>query len=202
MQKNKQSGAISAGLAIALGFIALMFVGIAMAAMVAISAYNQGNEFETALSGTYKNNQNLLASYSQTVVEAAQVPAMQRDDIIAITKEAIGGRYGPDGSRAVFQAISERNPQMSEKLYINIQQIVQAGRSKFEVGQTRLIDQTAAYRKALGTFPRGFIMGALGYPKVDLEKYNPIITQSVENTYKTGKEASPIQLRPAPAPAQ
>ena len=71
---------------------------------------------------------------------------------------------------------------------------------KFRVAQQRLIDQKRAYEKSLGSFPRGFVMKLVGYPKINLDDYKIVINESTENAFKTGRDA-PIQLRrSAPAP--
>lgn len=201
--KYSQKGAISTLLSV------VLFMAVALAAVIAtgvvsyISAYNAGNSMEAGIKATYTNNQNVLASYSQKVVEAAQVTDMMRDDLVAVAKAAISGRYGEDGSKAVFQAITEQNPQVSEKLYLKLQQIVEAGRDEFKVNQTRLIDQKRVYQESLGSFWRGMWMRFAGYPKVNLDDFKIVITDGVEQTFKAGKEKAPIQLRaPAAAPAR
>lgn len=180
----------------------LILAGVILAGVVAlglsyVSAYNMGNELENKLKAEYGNNENILAGYSQKVQEAAQVTTMMRDDIVKVTREAISGRYGKDGAQAIFQAITEQNPQVSPQVYIKLQQIVEAGRDEFKNGQTRMIDTKRAYETALGSFWQGKFMAFAGYPKVDLDKFAIISTDSVQETFKNGKEKAPIQLRPA-----
>ena len=189
-----QIGSAKAALLVVLGVVGAL---IAVVAMSYISAYNVGNQFENKLKAEYENNQNILAQYSQKVMEAAQVPDMMRDDMVAVARAALEGRYGENGSRAVFQAIAEQNPQTSEALYIKLQQIIEAGRDEFKNAQTRLIDTRRAYETALGSFWQGLWLRIAGYPKEDLTKYRAVITDSVEQTFKAGKEASPIKLRSA-----
>lgn len=180
----------------------LIFVGVlvAIAAVVGmsyISAYNTGNRLEQLIKAEHENNTNILAQYSQKVMEAAQVPEMMRDDVSKITREAIAGRYGPEGSRASFQAIVEQNPQASEALYVKLQQIVEAGRDEFKMHQTRLIDAKRVYDTALGTFWGGMFLRIAGYPKINLADYKIVTTDAVQESFRTGKEKAPIQLRPA-----
>ncbi|KVP17187.1 hypothetical protein [Burkholderia ubonensis] len=183
------------------GSAGLIALGVLVAAVVVlggsyVSAYNTGNQLEKKLDAEYSNNENLLGQYSQKVLEATQVPDMMRDDIMKVTKEAIQGRYGPDGARATFQMITEQNPQVSPQVYVKLQQIIEAGRDEFKNGQTRMIDSKRAYETALGSFWQGTWMRIAGYPKVDLSKYKVITTDSVHETFRTGKESGPIQLRP------
>lgn len=180
----------------------LVVVGIlvAIGAVLAfsyISAYNTGNQLENVIKAEYENNQNVLAQYSQKVMEAAQVPEMMREDVTKITREAISGRYGPDGSRAAFQAIVEQNPQMSEALYVKLQQITEAGRDEFKTHQTRLIDAKRVYETSLGSFWTGTLLRIAGYPKINLDDYKIVTTGKVQEAFRNGKEEAPIQLRPA-----
>lgn len=190
---KKQQGS---GLVVALVFVGILVAVLGVLAMSYISAYNTGNQLENKLKAEYANNENILAQYSQKVMEASQVPEMMRDDIVKITREAIQGRYGEGGSKAVFQAITEQNPQASEALYIKLQQIVEAGRDEFKNAQTRMIDTKRAYETALGSFWQGMWMRIAGYPKEDLDKYKVITTDSVQATFKAGKESAPLKLRP------
>ncbi|KWU19111.1 hypothetical protein [Burkholderia cenocepacia] len=178
--------------------VALVAAGLAVLVLGGsyVSAYNAGNQMEQTIKATYENNQNILSSYQQKVQEAAQVPGMMTDDIVKVTQAAITGRYGDQGSRAVFQAISERNPQVSEKLYVKLQEIIEGGREEFKTNQTRLIDTKRAYETNLGSFWRGSFMHLAGYPKINLGDYKVVKTDSAVAAFKTGRESGPIQLRP------
>ncbi|KWT98021.1 MULTISPECIES: hypothetical protein [unclassified Variovorax] len=192
MKKN-QHGSAAVGILIAI--VALFVLIGAVFGVSYISAYNAGNTMEQGIKATHQNNQNILATYSQKVLEAAQVTDMMRDDLVRVTKAAIEGRYGADGSKAVFQAITETNPQVSEKLYLKLQQIVESGRDEFKVNQTTLIDKKRVYQQELGSFWRGMWMRIAGYPKINLDDYKVVITEGVEATFKSGKESAPIRLR-------
>jgi hypothetical protein len=184
-------------LPIFIGIIAVIVVAIGALVVSCISAYNLGNRLETTLKATYSNNQNILAQYSQKVMEASQVPTIMRDDIVKVAKSAIEGRYGEGGSKAVLQAIVESNPQVDPAVYRQIQQIIEGGRNEFQSAQTRLIDQKRVYEEALGSFWTGMWLRIAGYPKVNLVDYKIITTDRTESVFKAGKEEAPLQLRPA-----
>lgn len=163
-----------------------------------ISAYNFGNMAEQGIKATWENNQNILAGYTLKVQEAAQIPEMKTEDLQKVIEFAMGGRYGQDGSRAVFQWIQEAYPgQVTDGVYIQIQRIIEAGRNEFTVAQTRLVDQKRVYQTKLGSFWSGFWLNVAGYPKLDLNTYNVIITTEVERTFNSGKQ-SIIELRKKP----
>lgn len=190
--KNQKGSA----LVIALSLLGVLAVIAGFLFMSYVSAYNTGNRLEQALKATYKNNENILAQYGQKVLEASQVPDMARDDIVKVARAAMEGRYGEEGSKAVFQMITEQNPNVDPALYRQIQQIIEGGRTQFQDAQTRLIDQKRVYETALGSFWQGMWLRIAGYPKVNLDDFKVITTQRAEQAFQTGKETAPLQLRP------
>lgn len=177
---------------IAAGIIVAGVAGIGITSY--ISAYNTGNRLERVIEATYEDNQNVLAQYSNRIAEAAQVPAMQRDDLKEVVTAALDARYGEEGSRAMFQFIQEQNPTIDSTVYVELQRIIVAGRQDFQLAQTRLIDQKRVYETALGNFWQGTWMRIAGYPSIDLDAFQIVTNARTEDAFNTGKE-EPIQLR-------
>lgn len=161
-----------------------------------VSANNYGVKAETSIVATYDNNRNILSNYGKKVVEATQVPAMYSDDLKKIVSASMEGRYGSDGSKATMQWLKETNIPFDASIYKQIQQIIEAGRNEFQVNQTRLVDEKRAYQTELGMFPRSVFMSMLGFPKIDLKKYDIVTDDRTETAFETKREEA-IQLRPA-----
>ena len=178
---------------VALGVVAA-FVVVAIGSYISVANY--GNRAEKEIIYVWENNENILSQYVQKVQEAAQVPSMQRDDLKQVVTEVMAGRYGKDGSKAVFQWIKEQNPQLDSRVYVKLQQIVEAGRDEFKTAQTSLIDAKRSYDTNLGYIWKGFWLSMAGYPKIDLSKYKAISNDYASDAFKTGKEKGPVQLRP------
>lgn len=160
-----------------------------------ISNYNYGNEAENQIKAEYKNMENILAQYSLKVKEVAQVPGMMADDLTRVTREALTGRYGADGSKAVFQWIQENYPgQVDASLYKQIQQVIEAGRDKFENAQTKFIDTKRVYETNLGYFWKGLWLRIAGYPKINLDDYKIISSGHAQKAFETGVDEE-IKLR-------
>lgn len=176
---------------------AIVVGGVILIASVGsyISAANYGNATEARLRGKWEDNENIYGQGAQKVVEVAQVPAMYRDDVTAVTKAAIEGRYGENGSQAVFQMLREQNPQLDAKMYSKIQQVIESFRDEFKNSQTALIDIRRSYETNLGSVWTGFWLGVAGYPKVDLSKYNIVTTDKAAETFRTKRDTG-IVLRP------
>jgi hypothetical protein len=120
---------------------------------------------------------------------------MYKNDFKEVTTAAIQGRYGENGSKAVFQWLQEQNPNLDARIYIKLQQLIEAGRDDFKIAQTKLIDVKRQYETALGYFWQGLWLKIAGYPKADLAMYKPITTDRVEQTFQKGKEDGPLKLR-------
>ena len=175
---------------------ALVAVAIVVIASY-ITAFNSGNAMEAALRAQQDNNRNIYASYTQKVMEAAQVPAMMRDDMSRVVRDALEARYGEQGSRAVLQMITEQNPNLDPELYRKVQQIIESGRDEFKTAQTRLIDVKRSYETSLGSFWTGMWLRIAGYPKIDLAQFVPVTTARTESVFQNKREDAPLELRPA-----
>ena len=192
---NKQKGAISTGAVIGLGFAGFILAILIVAATSYISANNYGARIEAQLNAEYDNNQNILAQGQQKVLEAAQVPAMYKDDFKELIAADIQGRYGPNGSQATFQWLKERELNVDAQLYRKIQQLVESYRDEFKNSQTKMIDVRRQYEAEQGLFWRGMWLRIADFPKVDMTKFKPIVTDGVQDLYKKGKESGPMKLR-------
>lgn len=192
MNMNKMKGGA------VLVFLVVFALIVAIGAIVGISyvsAYNYGNQMENQLKAVQDNSRNVLAQYGQKVMETAQVPSMYADDVQRVTREAIQGRYGENGSQATFQWLQEQNPQLDASLYKQIQQVIEAGRTNFENEQRRQIDIRRQYETELGSFWSGMWLRIAGYPKVNLADFDIVSTGRADTAFETKQEDAPIQLR-------
>lgn len=173
--------------------VAFGIAGVLVASYV--SANNYGVRMEAQLKAKWDDNRNVLAQYGQKISEMVQVPEMMKNDLKEVATAAIEGRYGEDGSRAVFQWIQEQNPQLDSSVYLQVQRAIEAGRDEFKNSQTQLLDIKRSYETSLGYFWQGMWLRIAGFPKTDLDKYRVISTDRANNAFEAGKEEAPLKLR-------
>lgn len=178
-----------------IGFLGLILIfGISLFSSY-VSSYNYGNRMENQIQSQYQQMQNVLTQYYQRVNEISQVPSMYKGDLKEIVNASIQGRYGKDGSKAVFQFLKEHNVSLDSQMYLKIQQVIESGRNNFEFENKKLIDIKNEYNVALGSFFQGFWLRLSGYPKIDLNKFRVITNDYSNQVFETGKEDSFIKLR-------
>ena len=176
---------------IGLGATFALFAVIAVSSVIGIN--NELVRHEATITAQYKQNQNNYSNYFNKLQEVAQVPAMYKNDLKEVYTAAISGRYGSGGSKAVFQWLKEQNPNFDASLYTKIQQVIESGRNSFEADQKTLLERKRVYEVALKEFPRNFVAGALGFPKLNLDEYDIVTNDATEEAFKT-KKAAPIKI--------
>lgn len=177
------------------GSIAALFLALVLSVVgMYVSNANYANTMENRIVAQYDVNRNVLSNYTTRIMEMAQIPAMARDDLLEVVSATFEGRYGADGSQAVFQFIQEQNMSIDSRLYERIQTSMEAGRNEFQTSQNRLIDLKRQYETSMGFVVKGFFIQLAGYPKIDLDRYSIIVEGTTQERFDTGVDRA-IQLR-------
>lgn len=184
---------VGTGLKVSLGLLAMVVIMALVVVSSVIGLNNQLVQQEAGLTAQYKQNQNNYDNMVKKVVEMAQVPSMAAGDLESLTKAAISGRYGADGSKAVFQFIQEQNPTVHAELYSKIQTAIESGRNSFEAEQKLLLDKKRIYETSLNVFPQSFVAKMLGFPRLDLAKIDIVTSNRTEQAFETKKD-EPLKL--------
>lgn len=159
-----------------------------------ISNYNSFVTQEKIISAQYEQNKNNYDNYFKKVKEVAQVPEMYIADMEKVFRGVMEGRYGKEGSKAMWQWLQEQNPNIDASIYKQIQQVIEAGRNDFEANQKALIDKKRVYETMLGVFPQNIIAGIFGFPRIDLKSMGIVTSDDTVKAFET-KKSAPLKLR-------
>jgi hypothetical protein len=176
---------------LAIGLVILVLGAGACASMVGMN--NNLVTQEAGIKAQYKQNQNNYDNMWKKFREASQVPKQYKNDLKEVYDSAIQQRYGKNGSQAMFQWLKEHNPNFDSSMYTHLQQLVEAGRNSFEANQKMLLDKRRQYEVDLNIFPNSMVAGFLGFPKIDLDKYDIVTSERTEEAFET-KKAEEVQL--------
>lgn len=176
---------------IGIGVVFVLFCTIIIG--TGIGTWNECVEQEASIEAQYKQNQNNYDNFFKSVVEIAQVSDKYKDGLKEVFMSAIQGRYGKDGSKATWAWLQEHNPNLDASVYIKIQQVIESGRKNFEVNQKMLIDKKQIYQIQLKGFPSGVFARILGFPKIDLSKFDIVTSDRTEKAFETKKDG-PIKI--------
>lgn len=130
---------------------------------------NTAQSFEVDIPAQYTETQNVYDNGWKKVVEIAQVPEMQTSQIKDVYAGVMTGRYGPEGSKALLQLITEQNPNIDQETYLKIQRTVEAFHDSFQASQTNLIARKQEYGKFVTATTAGIFYNWLGhYPHIHI----------------------------------
>lgn len=168
-------------------FVAMLAV-VGSFVMYGVSAYNGAIKTENTLVAQYEQNQNNLSQYSNKIGEMVQVPTMYKNDYKDVVTSALQGRYGKDGSKAMFQFLKEHDITFDSSLYAKIQDAMVIGRDKFENEQKKLIDRQRVYEDMLGTVPKGLIIKMFGFPTEKVKNIKIVKSGYSNDAFESGVE--------------
>lgn len=181
-------------LACVVGFFGILIAGGVGVGGYLYSTYDGAVDLETQVKYQYEDLQNVKSNYTLKIQEMVQVNDIYKDDLKEIVESTFQGRYGKDGSKAMMQWIQERNIDLDPQLYRNLQITMDAGRTEFQNKQTRLLDTKRMYEKRLAKLISGFALNLMSFPKIDMDKYSPIIDEGVRDQFVRGVDEG-ITLR-------
>lgn len=146
---------------------------------------NTSIKMEAGIKAQYKDNQNVYDATWKKIRETASVADAHSEKVKEVIREAVQGRYGEGGAKAVFNVIVEQNPEVPTNLYEKVQQVIEASRNEFKVSQTMLVSKKEAYEMHLGVFPNSMYNAVLHYPSIDLNQYDIVTSEKTNSAFES-----------------
>jgi len=184
---------MSTGIKIVLGFFVMCILVVIIAVFSVIGTNNECVRMEASIVAQYSQNQNNYDNMFKKFMEATQVATMYTNDLKKVYDSAIQGRYAKSGN-VMMNFIKEHNPSFDASMYKNLQVMIESGRNTFESNQKMLLDKKMVYEIQIKSFPTVFVARVLGFPKIDLAKYDIVTSGQTQEAFET-KKAKAIKLR-------
>lgn len=195
---NQQRGSVLGW--VAMGLFLLVFVSSIIFGLMVVSKRNAFVRIENNIHMAYEESKNVHSNYVLRIQEMAQVPKMATKQLSEVIMASNQGRYGADGSKAVFQFLKEQNPNIPNSLYENIQKEVTGGRLDFQSKITRVNDNKVVAYNMLDDTVGGFILkDILGMPRKNIgyeggkDDYPVIMSEQSVDTFKKGVD-KPVDM--------
>ena len=145
----------------------LLFIG----GCAGVSTYNGLTGQEKGVTATWRDSQVQYDTFWKKVKEVAQVPETYKDAFKDVIVASTEGRYADKDP--AFLMITEANPTLDPTMYIEVQRVIEAGRSDFAQTQRTLVDRQRAFDTSLTTFPNNMLAGMFGFPHEVLGELRP-----------------------------
>jgi len=145
----------------------LAVVGIFVFAIVgkAISVNDNAVAAEAGAKAAWQDMMNVRDNAYQQISSAASAATAERESFNEIFQAAQEGRYGDNGSQAMFQWLTEQNPNPPSDLFAQVQRLMEARLNEWTVAQRRMVDHKRSYETYTRTAVNSVFAGIFGFPK-------------------------------------
>lgn len=132
-----------------------------------ISYQNIYERIDQDIQAQYKKIESNYEKMSRVILQQAGILNKYSTDFREIYKGMMQGRYGKDGSKAMWQWIKEQNPQIDASLYSKLMTTVEAQRTSFDRQQGKVTSMVAESNKMLRVAPsKWFVNGEIKEAKI------------------------------------
>ena len=169
----------SLGLKLGIGGAAALVLTLLMIFVMNISYQNSYERIDQDIQAQYKKIESNYEKMSRVILQQAGIVNKYSEDFKNIYKGMMQGRYGKDGSKAMFQWIKEQNPQISDTLYAKLMTTVEAQRTGFDRQQSKVSSMVAESNKMLKTAPaKWFVDGEIKEAKIVSSSNTKVIMET------------------------
>jgi len=168
---------LGAKLGIAGGGLAAVLILVVF--IMSISYQNSYERIDQDIQAQYKKIESNYEKMSRVILQQAGILNKYSTDFKDIYKGMMQGRYGKDGSKAMWQWIKEQNPQIDASLYAKLMTTVEAQRTGFDRQQAKVAAMVAESNKMLKVAPsKWFVNGQIKEAKIVSSTATKVIVES------------------------
>ena len=172
-----QKGTLVLKLGIAAG--ALIALTLLIVFIMNISYQNTYERIDQDIQAQYKKVESNYEKMSRVILQQAGILNKYSNDFREIYKGMMTGRYGKDGSKAMWQWIKEQNPQIDASLYKKLMTTVEAQRTGFDRQQAKVAAMIAESNKLLKVAPsKWFVDGKIKEAKIISSSNTKVIMET------------------------
>lgn len=167
-----------------LGLFGIVIVAAIVLFATGVGMYNNAstlkNQYEAKLSANHAELDNVKKKISQV----AQVSDEQMKSLEKLFVGYADARTSKSTNQ-LMTWIKETVPNVDQKTFLNLQNIITSSRDAWTMRQTELVDIAREYNKLLVVFPSNIILKMLGFEKI---VPNVVTSTSTEKAFATGKD--------------
>ena len=167
------------GLKLGIGSGAAFMLAILMIFVMNISYQNTYERIDQDILAQYKKIESNYDKMSRVILQQAGILNKYSTDFREIYKDMMTGRYGKDGSKAMFQWIKEQNPSIDASLDAKLMTTVESQRTGFDRQQGKVASMIAESNKMLKVAPSSwFVDGKIKEAKIVSSTNTKMIVES------------------------
>lgn len=165
-----------------LTLVTLLFVGL-ISVFMYVSYSNKEIRLSSLVSAQVDTRDANYDKAWKVIQQQAQLTDRYANDFKEVYKSMLEGRYGENGSQAMFQWLQEQNPQLDASMYQTVQVTIEAQREEFFNEQKKLISYNREHVVLRKEFPGSLFIGN----RPDVE-FNIITSTRTQEAAASGKE--------------
>jgi hypothetical protein len=166
-----------------LGFLGVGVVAVVMAVLMYFTYSNAEIRLRNAIKAKQADNKNEMDNMWKSISQVAQVTEEERKSLMEVFNGYAGARTPAGDNKAIVKWIHEAIPNVDNKTFLNLQNIIVAKRDGFTMRQKELLDLNREHDNCIDVAPSSFFVGGRG--KIDVV----IVTSTrTERSFETGKD--------------
>lgn len=165
------------------GILGTCAIAVVMVFVMYFSYSNAEIRLRNALTAKQTDNKNEMDAMWKSIAQVANVADEDRKSLSEIFNSHASARSGTGDDKAIVKWIKESIPNVDNKTFLNLQNVIVVQRDGFKFRQKELLDLKREHDNAIDTAPSSFFVGGRG--KIDVV----IVTSTrTEKSFETGKD--------------